>query len=571
MLLHPEDTPSLFALRAPGVQPVQSPDGSVSSSSSSSLGLNGTFSATGLSGNGPQTQFAQGLNSEPLVSDQLATSSPLGSQQNQVQSQLCFDYTSSSDYDSDHYNHRAPYPFFAQPMTSYAMSNASDELGDQDMNAFQDTIGSMSTPMAALSSEGVSSLYSVMPGFNTSSPMTMPLMEAAPSLSSTDTKASSKPDDRTSSPASFILPAGQCSGSAEEADMNGCGCAVSASMCCCGELCACPGCLAYPNNQGILDTSLPSTMLPKEVYDSNGKCGMNMAQGTPPKGSCCATRKNNPALNDPSALYNTGSTQALNLSQALSLIEASSQNASAVMDNDVRQALRQGLMLIGHAGTDTVKMQHPTLLGDSGILTCGCGCGRPTVDCADCFRDMCEFVGESHARMMKEELELEMAMNRESGYLADLGLNMNMSMAMNMKLDAGLEMNTDAVNNNPRPEGPLTPSAPYQDRQQEQQLMSSLDQPQYQNQLSNHNQTLSQFQQMGRDEQQQPLQTRELLEEEQRLRLQLMEQEQMQLSQLQPSILDQLQLDFLDDEDWSFVDEIRGDGPGVRLSAVQKS
>jgi hypothetical protein len=50
-----------------------------------------------------------------------------------------------------------------------------------------------------------------------------------------------------------------------------------------------------------------------------------------------------------------------------------------------------------------------------------------------------------------------------------------------------------------------------------------------------------------------------------------MEQEQMQLSQLQPSILNQLQLDFLDDEDWSFVDEIRTDGPGQRVPVVQRS
>ncbi|KAF9359767.1 hypothetical protein BGX34_008171 [Mortierella sp. NVP85] len=611
-LLHSEDASSLmFTAHSPGTQASQSPDGSMSSSSS--LGLTSTLNGAGFLSNGLHIQFEQGSSPGPLGCDQLATSSPLTGQPNQVQTHLGFDPTSSSDFKSDHY--KASYPFFPQPMTSYAMSNASDDLGEQGSSTYQDTIGAAPTPMGVLSPEGVSSLYTVMSDFSSPSPsMSMQTMDIA-SLTSSNMSAFCKSDGPTSSSTTSIPSMSHCSGSPDEAEMGGCGCAISASMCCCGELCACPGCLAYPsnpNNPSILDTTLPPEMLLKEGYDSdsnkntminasNTNCGMNVAKGsgtsdTTQKGSCCGTRKNTKSvLNDSSALYSAGSTQALNLSQALSLIEASSQNASTVMDDDVRQALRQGLTLMGHAGMDTVKMQHPTLLGDNGILICGCGCGRPTVDCMDCFRDMCEFVSESRARMMKEELELEMAMNGESDYLADLRLNMNMSMAMNMgigvDMNMDMNMNMDSIQSTAQTSGQgvsldhgtnssLTPLSPYQEQQQGHQLLVSLDQPQCQDHLSSRNQVLSQHgsieqaqgqnQSQHQDEHQQHVQT-QLLEEEQRLRLQLMEQEQMQLSQLQPSILNQLQLDFLDDEDWSFVDEIRTDGPGQRVPVVQRS
>lgn len=204
----------------------------------------------------------------------------------------------------------------------------------------------------------------------------------------------------------------------------------------------------------------------------------------------------------------------MNLGHALTLIGASHQNGSATMNDEMRQALQQGFGAMDQATLDSVKMQHPTLLGSNGVLICGCGCGRPTVDCADCFRDMCEFVGESQAKMMKDELEYEMSMNREGGYLADLGLNMNMSSGMNMSHSTSMELDEEIE--------------------------------QFSHQENQHQQ------------QQQVLQ-RKLTEQEEAIRLQFLEQEQMELSKLRPATINQLQLDFLDDEDWSFVDEIRTD------------
>ncbi|KAI1316396.1 hypothetical protein EDD11_010039 [Mortierella claussenii] len=339
-------------------------------------------------------------------------------------------------------------------------------------------------------------------------------------------------------------------------------------------MCACPGCLAYPSNQpvrsAVLAPDVYSDGNPSSSSTSNHRdisdAGPNMVRSASQKGSCCGSSKTKA-----SDVINNSSTQALNLSQALSLIEASSQNISGIIDNDARQALRQNLM--GQSGMEPVKMQHPTLLGDNGVLICGCGCGRPTVDCADCFRDMCEFVGESQARMMKEELEFDLAMNREGGYLSDLGLNMNMSMAMNMSLsmdmDINMDFNFDEEIEQVNDQGPArsrqgpTESTPlyheddlHQGRRQPSQQPTQL---QYQK-----------FSDQDQDQGQQQ-QDHQLLEREQRLRLQLMEQEQMQLSQLQPSTLNQLQLDFLDDEDWSFVDEIRTDGPDLKMLGIQPS
>ncbi|KAF9201445.1 hypothetical protein BGZ49_008317 [Haplosporangium sp. Z 27] len=430
-------------------------------------------------------------------------------------------------------------------MTSYPVSNASDDLGEGDLNMLQDVNGQRPTLIGTLSSEEVGSFYTTLSNFNTST-------SQAP-VQSTQTTAS---DDHV------------------EAETNGCGCAISPNMCCCGELCACPGCLSFPNNQTSTSTGYPGEIVLGSGGSSNDSSNFNNAvslridsqtsatESSGQKGSCCGSNKPITVVSNNTSDMTGNGIQALNLSQALSLIGASSQNASNMIDGDVQQALRQSLSILGQSGMEPVKLQHPTLLADNGVLICGCGCGRPTVDCADCFRDMCEFVGESQARVLKEEHDFEMAMNRDGGYLTDMGLNMNMSMAMNMNLGMALDMNMDVsmdMSSNETGSMELLPSQgsndvsspiytqiqqqqeklqePPKERHEQQQQQSSLSPP---NQAQHQDQLSSQ-------------------QEEHKLRLQLMEQEQMQLSQLQPSALNQFQLDFLDDEDWSFVDEIRTD------------
>ncbi|KAG0023515.1 hypothetical protein BGZ80_009197 [Entomortierella chlamydospora] len=565
------DSQDVFSHASPqhasGVPTIHSPDGSVSSNSS--LGLSNTFNGMGISAGGPSSQYSQSPNTISSGSDhQPSISSPLGSQQNQIQPHLCFDYTSSSDYDSDHYNPpTSSYSYFPQTMTSYPVSNASDDLGEHDLNTLQDVARQPPTFMGALSSEDVGSLYTALSDFSTST--CQGSMQATPANSSVPIikKSCCKTTNSVSSPApsnfSQSPSVGKSDEGHEETETNGCGCAIAPNMCCCGELCACPGCLSYPNNQTILTTGYPQDSFPSGggvsgAGDFNN--ANNLSIGSQPsrtggpvqKGSCCSSGKANSDSNAISDITGNSGVQALNLSQALSLIEASSQNASAVIDNDARQALRQTLSMMGQNGMESVKMQHPTLLGDNGVLICGCGCGRPTVDCADCFRDMCEFVGESQARMMKEELEFDMAINREGGYLADLGLNMSMAMNMNLALDVDMDMDmgtneVDGIELSPGQGSMDTPSSLIYNQDQ---------QSEPQEQQNN--------QQQQQKQQKHEVQQRELQEQEQRLRLQLMEQEQMQLSQLQPSALNQLQLDFLDDEDWSFVDEIRTDSPDMK-------
>lgn len=263
------------------------------------------------------------------------------------------------------------------------------------------------------------------------------------------------------------------------------------------------------------------------------------------------------------------------------------------MTEDVRQALRQGFSALDQTSLESAKMQHPTLLGDNGVLICGCGCGRPTVDCADCFRDMCEFVGESQAKVLKDELEFEMAMNQEGGYLADLGLNLNMSMAMNLSLSMSMDMNMDMNPNqgNAEPSGlglgqglepaqdanpPFMLDQPQLPHSQQveisQQYFQAAESPLGAAQDNTSIQDLGQTPGQSQTPHRQPQTQEELaLEQEQRLRLQLLEQEQMQLSQLQPSNLNHLQLDFLDDEDWSFVDEIREETHSQTMPGIQRS
>ncbi|KAG0287031.1 hypothetical protein BGZ96_008988 [Linnemannia gamsii] len=364
---------SLLTHQLQGQQSRQSPDGSVSSSSN--LSINGTFAGLALHGN-----------------DHSASNSPIASMPmaGHRQSNLCYDYGSSSDCESDQCN--PPTQVFYLN-AGYAMSNASDDLGERDLK-------------------------------------TIHTHQPTPNFSSQGTLA---------------------------------------------------------NTRNTMDQAPAS------------------------KGSCCGSK--NAASNTADGSVNGGA-RALNLGHALTLIGASHQNGSATMNDEMRQALQQGFGAMDRATLDSVKMQHPTLLGSNGVLICGCGCGRPTVDCADCFRDMCEFVGESQAKMMKDELEYEMSMNREGGYLADLGLNMNMSSGMNLSHSTSMELDEEIE---------------QFDRQE--------------NQV----------------QQQQQLAQRKLTEHEEAIRLQLLEQEQMELSKLRPATINQLQLDFLDDEDWSFVDEIRTD------------
>ncbi|KAF9549515.1 hypothetical protein EC957_003465 [Mortierella hygrophila] len=475
---------SLFTHQLHGQQSRQSPDGSVSSSSN--LSINGTFAGLALHGNDPSAS------NSPIVSMPMT---------GYRQSHLCYDYASSSDCESDQFN--PPTQVF-YPNAGYAISNTSDDLGERDMKTIH---AHQSTPN--FSSSSSSSSHPSQP-FSINIP---------PSSSSTSTKSCCKPSNSTSSPAisSSSTPppppmaiGGGCPGAPGAA---GCGCAISPTMCCCGEFCACPGCLAYPNNasvQGYREAAYSSSIPIDTNQGSFNNARSAVDQAPTLKGPCCGSTKTNTNTGDASA--NAGA-RALNLGHALTLIGASHQNGSAAMNDEMRQVLQQGFGAMDQATLDSVKMQHPTLLGSNGVLICGCGCGRPTVDCADCFRDMCEFVGESQAKMMKDELEYEMSMNQEGGYLADLGLNMNMSSGMKLSHSTSMELDEE----------------------------------------------MEQFNQEDSDQQQQQQPQRKLTEQEEALRLQLLEQEQMELSKLRPATINQLQLDFLDDEDWSFVDEIRTD------------
>lgn len=473
---------SLFTHQLQGQQSRQSPDGSVSSCSN--LSINGTFAGLALHGNDPSAS------NSPIVS--MAMSS-------HRQSHLCYDYASSSDCESDHYN---PPTQVIYPSAGYAISNGSDDLGERDLKTVHTL---QSTPNFSSSS----SSSHLSQSFSTNIPS---------SSSSTSKKACCKPSNSTSSPAIPTPPTppppmatgGGYQGAPGAA---GCGCAISPTMCCCGEFCACPGCLAYPNNapvQGYRET-VYSSGVPVDINQgtfNNTRTAMDQAPA--PKGSCCESTKANNNTDDASS--NAGA-RALNLGHALTLLGASHQNGSAALNDEMRQALQQGFGAMDQATLDSVKMQHPTLLGSNGVLICGCGCGRPTVDCADCFRDMCEFVGESQAKMLKDELEYEMSMNREGGYLADLGLNMNISNGLNLSHSTIMELDDE----------------------------------------------IGQFNQEDLDQQQEQQPQRKLTEQEEALRLQMLELEQMELSKMRPATINQLQLDFLDDEDWSFVDEIRTD------------
>ncbi|GJJ77857.1 hypothetical protein EMPS_10216 [Entomortierella parvispora] len=409
--------------------------------------------------------------------------SPTFSSLNSTPSQLCHDLGSSSEYDSDQYNSPPPQPYFPQ--------------GNQASMAIDQGIG----------------IGPYLNGITASIPNqpSKPTPTKAPVL--TTPKSCCKPE---LSNVQELPTAGNCSSSPSGPGAGGCGCSISANMCCCGELCACPGCLAYPSNENVLDAAFD----PTGVLTVGSSCGGNsniiptqslIAQNPQPKGSCCGSKGYNSVPGDSSAIT---------IAQALNLIGASDN------DSESNHALRQTLSSRGITGLESMKMQHPTVVGDNGVLICGCGCGRPTVDCVDCFRDMVAFVGESQAQMLKDEQELEMSMNQDGGYLADFGLNMNLSRPLHIPMNSAMDISLDSdINTISFNEGPL-----------------------------------------GFSLQPEGALTRE---QQERLRQHRMEQEQLQLSQMQSLPLDQLQLDFLDDADWSFVDEIRSDGPDHSMSGVE--
>ncbi|KAF9197918.1 hypothetical protein BGZ49_001446 [Haplosporangium sp. Z 27] len=508
MLLFPQDSasPMPFMPHGHNGQPVHSPDG---------IGSQG-MNSNGIYANGSSPLLVQTLS--PSGCDHSPSSSSMG-QPSQMQPNLCFDYASSSDYDSDHYNPTTSYSYFPDTMASYPVSNASDDMEEMDLlnpvdsKKIMDGIMNGTTtlnPMESASADEIRMLYSALSTFSTASPPSIPTPPtrsySSPGPSSNNSAlsqqgsssfttsmnkgccGSGKPMD-TSSPASSIPSYSPSAGRSEigEDEMiarDGCGCAISANMCCCGERCACPGCLAYPNNnnsQNVLSTNLDMDMMPNS----------EATQITSNDLSLMSTSNDN----------NNAAAQALNLSAALSLIQDNGQAGLDALTLDSRQALKQELNGIDLSSLEAAQMQHPTLLSDNGVLICGCGCGRPTVDCAECFRDMCQFVGEYHAKVIKDDLDFENVLRQDtSDNRPELSVNMNMAMNMNMNMAMNMNMT-----------GLSSPGFG--------QAQSTM--PQTMSLLSMQNQSL--------------------------------------------------QLDFLDNEDWSFVDEIRTDGVDVNMNAVQRS
>src|SRR5690606_12085376 len=86
-------------------------------------------------------------------------SSPTCSQHDQLQSQLCFDYTSSSEYESDHCNPMTSYPYFPQAVDSYALNNDTSNIAKGDA-AMTQGIRNRLTPMNSILPEDTGALYS---------------------------------------------------------------------------------------------------------------------------------------------------------------------------------------------------------------------------------------------------------------------------------------------------------------------------------------------------------------------------------------------------------------------------
>ncbi|KAG0036852.1 hypothetical protein BGZ82_003543 [Podila clonocystis] len=440
---------------------------------------------------------------------------------------LCFDYGGTPDHDPELCNPSGALAFFPESLPAFTGNGPLD----MTYSTTTDEVQQLNTALSKVSTNS--------PG-STSNNLDSPIQAGSPaeqSLLQPVPKSCCKPAisiSTTPSPAPSSTSCSDRSNTGVDESMagtEGCGCAISANMCCCGEMCACPGCLAFPNNQP--SSAASSTSLGPFSHSIISAIPEPVVV-PPPKGGCCGSKRQGNSDNN---------TSALNLSDALGLIRSpfNSTLAMNMTESEARQQVVNAASAF--ASTDAAfKMQHPTLLGNDGVLICGCGCGRPTVDCSDCFRDMCKYVGETQARMMKEELELEMAMGRGGGIYRDLlGVNMNLSMAMATSTSSKREMEAQDMAMDMHMDSGLDGAYGYHILQQ--QLDNRLE--------TNGGQGQALVQRL-RDE-----------EEQQRIRLQQMEQEQMRLSQLQPasmSQLSQLQLDFLDDEDWSFVDEIRTDG-----------
>ncbi|KAF9164404.1 hypothetical protein BGX20_000962 [Mortierella sp. AD010] len=602
MLLFPQDStsPLPFLPHGHGGQAVHSPDGLPSQ------GMNGT----GIYPNGSSPLLVQALspsgNSGNPGCDHSPSSSSMG-QHSQVHPNLCFDYASSSDYDSDHYNPTTSYSYFPETLTNYPVSNASDDMEDMDLlnpaesKKIMDGIMNGTTtlnPMESPSADEIRMLYSALSSFSTASPSSVPtppirsysspgpspngsvLSNQGSSFALTAKKGccgSGKAID-ASSPASSILSHSPSAGRSEigEDEMiarDGCGCAISPNMCCCGERCACPGCLAYPNN-------------------SNGNqnmMGVNLDTDMKTDGPRQAT-SNDMSLMSNGDANSSLSAQALNLSAALSLIQDNGQAGLDALNFDTRQALKQELNGRNLSGLEAAQMQHPTLLSDNGVLICGCGCGRPTVDCAECFRDMCLLVGEDQAKMMKDEIDFESAIRRDAKEnQPELNVNMNMAMNTNMNMDMTMNISDLSSHGFATPQTPMpqtmsllsmqsqrsdaNPTGSLREQQQQQRQSQGNQGDQDEDLLMKQRQQQMQLAQQMQQRQSVRLHFRKTMEDEQKLQLQLMEQEQMKLQQMHQSMsnLNNLQLDFLDNEDWSFVNEIRTDGADVNMNGVQKS
>ncbi|KAF9305925.1 hypothetical protein BGZ74_008259 [Mortierella antarctica] len=566
---------------------VQSPDGHL-------------INKTSLGHNGISALFAQTMS--PGSGCEHSPSSSMG-----MQPHLCFDYASSSDYDSDHYP-TSSYSYFPETLASYPVSNASDDMEDMDVFNASESKKIMEDLMSSSSVNGLDSpgndmqmLYSALSGFSANSPapsMTPPLPSFSsgpiangsvssglvdPSSSSSTTKkgccgsSGKKPREIAPSPAPSVHSTPSRPASAGRSDggspmgVVGCGCAISASMCCCGERCACPGCLAYPNNSLLnTDMGLSNGVTQAQVQVPQAQAqaqAQSQAQAqihaqAQAQAQAQATEKSNMALMHDLGLLNNSGDQgstALNLTDALSLIATqNARNGVACQDFSGLGALNS---------MELAKMQHPTLLGDDGVLICGCGCRRPTVDCAECFRDMCQFVGESQAKMLKDDIEYGSGGGDGMDLHMPMSMNMSLAMNMNMNMDMGLTSSFGQ---------PQTMSLLMQrsgsgtgTTMSGEQQMIQVQQTQDQEFLIRQQQQLAQQMEARLSLRRQ---FRETIDEDQRIQLELMEKEQMQIQQLQQqSGLNPLQLDFLDDQDWSFVDEIRNEGADLPMQAAERS
>ncbi|KAF9579803.1 hypothetical protein BGW38_003791, partial [Lunasporangiospora selenospora] len=554
MILFPRDSASNlpFPPHANGGQFVQGPDGQF---------------LHGLNGSGASPLFVQTLSPSASSGCEQSPSLSLNGQQGQMQPHLCFDYASSSDYDSDHYQPTSSYSYFPNTLSSYAVSNASDDLDEMDVTdsrKLMDGIMNGTTtlnPMEGASADEIRMLYSALSSFSTASPP----------------PASTPPSRSVSSPGPIV------SGPMTTAQLMP---AISAPM--------------NPSFVAIKNSAIESIVSPASSIASYSASAGRSENGDEDRGgfygagresNSAATRSdldktNNAVIMNDMSLFgrngninvangqygteddgtngNSGNltTSALNLSAALNLIQSNNQLLNGAIGLEIRQELADQVRELGHTGVDPSKMQHPTVLSDNGVLICGCGCGRPTVDCAECFRDMCQFVGESQARMLKEDLALEAALGRNvrdnGSELGGSGMNMNhmnMNMAMNanfgLNSNIGLGMDMNMANLNGPAYGQAqtmsllsmqngagrdagTPLSYEQQQQQQQRLPHPQAFVQVSHGVADQDALIKKHQQLL---QQQQLrmnlrrQFRESIDEEQQLQLQLMEQEQMQLQQ----------------------------------------